>query len=131
MIYIVFLFIFSIYCLRSILIIILVPKLLASIFVWHKSLFCSGDSIIYVSILRWITDGCPLQYVKEQTYELCLEAVKKNGFALQYVKEQTYELCLEAVKNNGYTSEYIKDQPYKLFLEAVKNNGCALEFVKN
>ena len=109
MIYIVFLFIFSIYCLRSILIIILVPKLLASIFVWHKSLFCSGDSIIYVSILRWITDGCPLQYVKEQTYEL----------------------CLEAVKNNGYTSEYIKDQPYKLFLEAVKNNGCALEFVKN
>ena len=27
--------------------------------------------------------------LKEQTEEICIEAVKQNGFALQYVKEQT------------------------------------------
>ena len=27
-----------------------------------------------------------------------MEAVKKNGMALQYVKEQTSEICMEAVK---------------------------------
>jgi hypothetical protein len=30
--------------------------------------------------------------------EICLEAVKQNGFALLYVREQTIEICLEAVK---------------------------------
>lgn len=33
-----------------------------------------------------------LQYVKEQTTELCLEVVKKNGYALEYVKDQTPEV---------------------------------------
>jgi hypothetical protein len=46
-------------------------------------------------------DGYALQYVKEQTLELCLEAMKQDGCALKYVKEQTYELCLEAVKQDG------------------------------
>ena len=31
-----------------------------------------------------------------------MEAVKKNGIALEYVKEQTSEICMEAVKQNGY-----------------------------
>ena len=38
---------------------------------------------------------CALQYVKEQTSEICMEAVKNNGYALQYVKEQTPEICME------------------------------------
>ena len=43
-----------------------------------------------------------LQYVKEQTHEICLEAVKQYGFALQYVdtETQTLEICSEAVKQN-------------------------------
>ena len=44
-----------------------------------------------------------MQYVKEQTPEICLEAVKQNGYALEYVQEQTPEICLEAVKQNGGT----------------------------
>ena len=39
-----------------------------------------------------------LQYVKEQTEAICIEAVKQTGLALQYVKEQTEEICIEAVK---------------------------------
>jgi hypothetical protein len=30
---------------------------------------------------------------------MCLEAVKQNALALEHVKEQTEEICLEAVKN--------------------------------
>ena len=32
-------------------------------------------------------DGNDLRFVKEQTPEICLEAVKQNGMALRYVKE--------------------------------------------
>ena len=38
--------------------------------------------------------------VDSQTPEICLIAVKKNGFALEYVREQTPEICLMAVKQN-------------------------------
>ena len=37
---------------------------------------------------------------ENHTYEKYLEAVKQDGFALEFVKEQTSELCLEAVKQN-------------------------------
>ena len=43
-------------------------------------------------------DWYALQFVKEQTEEICLEAVRKSWYALQYVNEQTEEICLEAVK---------------------------------
>ena len=48
-------------------------------------------------------------YVKKQTPEICLAAVKRNGYALAFVKEQTKEICLEAVKQNGYALRYVKD----------------------
>ena len=48
-------------------------------------------------------NGEYIKYVKEQeqTPELCLEAVKQNGWALQFVKNQTYDVCLEAIRQNG------------------------------
>ena len=36
-----------------------------------------------------------------------LKAVKQDGYALQYVQNQTEEICLEAVKQNGYARYYI------------------------
>jgi hypothetical protein len=48
-----------------------------------------------------------LQYVKDQTPEICLEAVKQDGHALQYVKDQTPEICLEAVKQDGHALQYV------------------------
>jgi predicted RNase H-like nuclease len=71
-----------------------------------------------------------LKYVKEQTPEICLKAVKQNGNALEYVKEQTPELCLEAVKENGYSLQYVKEQTPEICLEAVKKNWSALQYVK-
>jgi hypothetical protein len=37
-----------------------------------------------------------LQYVKDKSHELCLEAVKQNSCALEYVKDQSHKICLEA-----------------------------------
>ncbi|MFY8029938.1 MAG: DUF4116 domain-containing protein, partial [Bacteroidia bacterium] len=38
------------------------------------------------------------------------QAVKKNGLVLEYVKEQTHEICLEAVKNNPAALKFAKEQ---------------------
>jgi hypothetical protein len=75
-------------------------------------------------------DGYFLQYIDEQTKEICLEAVKENGYALQYVKEQTPEICLAAVKQHGWALQYVKEQTPELCLAAVRENGHALCYVK-
>ena len=76
-------------------------------------------------------NGLKLQYVEEQTPEICIAAVKQNGYALQYVKEQSPELCMEAVKQNGYALQHVKEQSPENCLAAVKNYGWALLLVKN
>ena len=77
-------------------------------------------------------DGCALQYIKEQTPELCLVAVKETGIALLWVKEQTSELCWEAVQqNNGRFLQYVKDQTPELCWEAVKQNERVLKYVRD
>ena len=38
-----------------------------------------------------------------------MAAVRQCGYALQYVKEQTPEICLEAIKQNGAALKYVKD----------------------
>jgi hypothetical protein len=55
-----------------------------------------------------------LQYVENQSTELCLEVVKQNGLALKYVKEQTDEICLAAVQQNNKALQYVKDQTSKI-----------------
>jgi len=54
-----------------------------------------------------------LQFVKNQTDEICLEAVKQYGWALQFVKKQTDEICLEAVKQNGNALQFVKNPTKK------------------
>ena len=44
-------------------------------------------------------DGYALRYVKDQTDEICLEAVRSNGIAIGYVIPQTVELCEIALAN--------------------------------
>ena len=71
-----------------------------------------------------------LEFVKNQTPKICLEAVKQYGLALQYVKEQTYEICLAAVKQNGLALKFVKEQTHEICLEAIKEDGNALQYVK-
>ena len=77
-------------------------------------------------------DAFALQYVKNQTPELCLLAVKQNGIVVHYVKEQTPEICLLAVQQTGYAIEYIRNQTPELCLLAAKQAGYlyVVEFVQ-
>jgi len=77
-------------------------------------------------------DGDLSKYV---TKEMCLEAVKKNGYgnALRYVPIhlKTEEMCLEAVNENGRALQFVLNKfiTKEMCLEAVKKNGFALQFV--
>jgi len=48
-----------------------------------------------------------LKYVKNQTEEICLAAVKQNGEALKYVKNPTEEICLTTLNQNIEAIKYI------------------------
>ena len=86
---------------------------------------------LYEADIQKVTHcGMDLQFIKEQTPELCLAAVQQNEQALEYVKVQTPELCLAAVQQNGYALEYVKVQTSEICLAAVQQNGYALHFVK-
>ena len=74
--------------------------------------------------------GRSLEYIENQTPELCLEAVKSMGLALEYVKEQTHEICLAAVKNTGYALQYVKEQTPEICLAAVEETEFAFHHVK-
>lgn len=78
------------------------------------------------------SDGRALQFVKEQTAELCYLAVKRDSFALQYAKEQTEELCLLAVQQRygGGALQFVKEQTEEMCRLAVQQNGYALYYVK-
>ncbi len=45
-------------------------------------------------------DHSYLDKIKDQTEEICLAAVKQDGYALYYVKNQTEKICLAAIKQN-------------------------------
>ena len=66
----------------------------------------------------------------KKTLEEGLKAVEKNGEALQYVKNQTPEVCLKAVEQNGYALRYAKKQTPELCLKVVERCGEALQFVE-
>ena len=51
-----------------------------------------------------------LRFVKNQTHEICLEAVKRDGLALQYVKEQTPEIIHYLKKCNMQLYEFYKKE---------------------
>ena len=73
---------------------------------------------------------CSLQTIKEQTREMCLIAVRKDGRELEYVIEQSEEICLEAVKENCRALEYVKEQTEEICIEAVMSSPYALRYVK-
>ena len=41
------------------------------------------------------------------TGKAALKAVESDGYALQYVKDQTPDVCLKAVESDGYALRYV------------------------
>ena len=51
-----------------------------------------------------------LAYVKKQTTDICLAAIKENGCALEYVQKPTKELYVDAVNSNIMALQHITDK---------------------
>jgi len=77
-------------------------------------------------------EGYALQYVNNQTDQVCLAAVQENGNALQYVNNQTEELCLSAVQENSYALQYVNNnnQTENVCLAAIQKNSDAIKYIR-
>lgn len=51
--------------------------------------------------------NCTVEDTKNLTGNKALESVKENGNSLRFVKEQTEEICLQAVKQDSYSLQYV------------------------
>lgn len=80
-------------------------------------------------------DGWALMHVPEdkKTIEIYLEAVKQNGLSLCEVPEdkKTLEICLEAVTRDAWALQYVPEdkKTVEICLKAVKRHGCSLKYV--
>jgi len=70
-----------------------------------------------------------LENIDNQTEEICLNAVRENGYDLQYVKYQTMEICMAAVQQNGLVLCYVKQQTPEICIEAIRQNKKAIRYV--
>jgi hypothetical protein len=82
-------------------------------------------------------DGNLLQYINEQTAELCLIAVNETGKALQYVKDKTLEICSAAINENPWAIGFIEhpgfeDEIYEeLCFLAINKDVSAFQAMRN
>lgn len=67
----------------------------------------------------------------EQTLELCMAAMRRDGMALEYVRAQTPDICLAAVQQNGLALKHVRVQTYAICMAAVRQNANALDFVRD
>jgi len=75
----------------------------------------------------------------KMTFEICMIAVKNNSSALKYIPKNNimklsdyYDICWEAVNKNGLILEYVSEHMkgiYGIHYQAVTNNGLALKFI--
>lgn len=72
-----------------------------------------------------------LKYIKNQTREMCIEAVKINGLELEFALYKDDEICEMAFKNNYKSIKYINNPTKNMCIEAIKKNSMLLEYIKN
>jgi hypothetical protein len=65
-------------------------------------------------------DGLALQFIENQTYDICMAAVKQFTFSIEYVKmvDKYYEICLYAVDQDWKTINLI--DYYRLTRDQIK-----------
>jgi hypothetical protein len=69
--------------------------------------------------------------IKIPTKDIYLSRVKKNGKELMYVKNQSLEICIEAVKENVYSFDFVipKFKLYPLYKVIEEKNPIYLNMV--
>lgn len=65
--------------------------------------------------------------------DVCMELIKRKPWVLAEVNPeiQTEEMCMIAVKQEGYALQNVINKTPEIILEAIKQNGLALQFVEN
>jgi len=86
----------------------------------------AGDTKMVCSKIRLVREILPEEW---QTEENLLKILKIDGWAIQYIKNPTLKMQLEAVKQNGYAIQFIESPPPEVQLEAVKRNGWAIQYI--
>ena len=71
------------------------------------------DDNLWIDIIQ--NNGLILEFVKNQTDEICIIAVQQNGNALQYVKKQTDIICKLAVQQNATALAYVENKTNEIF----------------
>jgi len=97
---------------------------------WYFNLKWSKIQTPEICLKAVRQDGFNLQFVKEKTPEICLAAVQQYGLALGYVQKQTPGLCLAAVQTEGMVLIFVEEQTPEICLAAVQQNGRTLKYVK-
>jgi hypothetical protein len=79
------------------------------------------------------SDPESFEFVKDKTLSLCKLACGKSGYCLKYVPSdlKTEEICMLACSNWGYALENVENQTEELCLFAIKHFPYSLECVKN
>ena len=72
-----------------------------------------------------------LQYVKQQTEDICLTAVQEDGRALRYVRQQTEDICVAAVRQCPGAITKVQKQTPKICLTAVQQDPWMLQYVEH
>jgi hypothetical protein len=92
-----------------------------------------GDHFKYNEIIEKILDNdiYALYYYENISQELIIKCIiKKYNNGLMHVVNQTYDMCMESVKKDGITLKYVKNQTIDICIEAIKQNINAIYFVK-
>ena len=84
-----------------------------------------------ISLVAVTKNPLLLEYVRNQTHEICKRAVTVNGLSLQYVIDKTDDICLKALRQNGLSLKYIKDPTEEMCITAVTQNPNAINYIKD
>lgn len=80
------------------------------------------------------TDGLFLEYIKIQTFELCLLAIQNNPLAIKFVKKinKTDQVCEKAIKTDGKLLAYLEPdiQTEELALLALESSLLNINHVQ-
>ncbi len=81
--------------------------------IWSNSYYCEKS---------WHLNRNNFRYIREQTPEICLKAVKYDGRMLEYVLNQTPEINLAAVQELGWALRFVKEQTRKFVWKLLKTH---------
>ena len=70
-----------------------------------------------------------LQYVKDQTDEICKSLLKQDPYAIQYIRNQTFELCKLAIDGNPDVLQFVQNPSFELCLYALEKNINVVQFI--